>query len=74
MADMGRLGFLIAMAVCAICLVASGALWAMAHGKKTDWTSPQPARLEVRSRICLAIAVFAGICCFALYEWTYLGH
>ena len=70
---MGRLAFVIAVGICALCLALAGALWAFAHRQSVDWTSPHLGRIEMSARLFLAIAVFAGICAAALYEWTYQG-
>jgi len=68
---MGRLGFFIALGICVVSLALAGGFWAFAHRGGTDWTSPRLSRLEVQARIMLFIAIFAGICCVALYDWTY---
>ena len=68
---MGSLGFMIAVGVCAISLASAGVFWMIAHRKSSDWTAPGKGRFEVWARIFLAMAVFAGLCAFALYGWTY---
>jgi hypothetical protein len=67
---MGRLGFFIALGICVVSLALAGGFWAFAH-RGTDWTSPRLTRLEIQARILLFVAVFAGVCSVALYDWTY---
>ena len=68
---MGRLGFFIAFGICVVSLALAGGFWTFAHRGAGDWTSPKLTRLEMQARILLGIAIFAGICCAALYGWTY---
>ncbi len=70
---MGRLGFFIALGMCAALLAAAGLIWTLAHRPGADWTASGNRRLETAAQLVLALAVFAGVCAFALYEWTFLG-